>query len=659
MARKVQWDQKNIGVLLIGIIISLTVAAVCYYELNESSAKEIKNVSATYAARTESNINAIFHKTDVLSAVVKLQDGKVSLDTFNEVAKLIYDENRGIRGIQYMPGAIVTYSYPVEGNEAVMGKNFFNIPERRKDVDLAIDTKKIALSGPYELIQGGLGVVARNPIFLKDASGHEYFWGFSAIVLDLPQAIEGAALNHLKSDGYDYQLYCINENNERLVIEGNPVLALSQSVSIDIRVPNHVWTLVIRPWNPWANLVKSVGIFFLGFLLSLLIWQRYSMIRQREAVMASRDMFFSDISHDMRTPLNAIIGFSLLAQKEGLPEAGKDVYIKKIETSALLLLDLINDTLTISRANLGKLQIHEEPVSARKLARSIIDPIRVMAQAKNIEVNFTIAGYRPDFIMADSLNIQKIFLNLLNNAVKYTPEGGHIWIAVDFLKQPPDRVDVSIKIKDDGIGMSASFMEHLYEPFAQERRKGYEGLGSGLGLAIVKQIVNLLGGTIQVESEPDQGTTFTVGLSFYEAERPAKDQLSGPKDLSRLVGCKVLVCEDNLLNQEIIFELLKNQGLFVDMAENGKIGVDKFAASAAGEYQAILMDLRMPVMDGYEAVRTIRQLGHPDAAIVPIFALTADAFEGDVKKCLAAGMNGCLTKPVDMKKIMEALYRTL
>ncbi|MCH3960402.1 MAG: hypothetical protein LKE51_14135 [Selenomonas sp.] len=142
MARKVQWDQKNIGVLLIGIIISLSVAAVCYYELNESSAKEVKSVSETYAARTESNINVIFHKTDVLAAVVKLQDGQVSLDTFNEVAKLIYDENRGIRGIQYMPGAVVTYSYPVEGNEAVMGKNFFNIPERRKDVDLAIEHKE-------------------------------------------------------------------------------------------------------------------------------------------------------------------------------------------------------------------------------------------------------------------------------------------------------------------------------------------------------------------------------------------------------------------------------------------------------------------------------------------------------------------------------------
>ena len=659
MARKVQWDQKNIGVLLIGIIISLSVAAVCYRELNESSAKEVKSVSETYAARTESNINVIFHKTDVLAAVVKLQNGKVSLDTFNEVAKLIYDENRGIRGIQYMPGAVVTYSYPIEGNEAVMGKNFFNIPERRKDVDLAIDTKKIALSGPYELIQGGLGVVARNPIFLKDASGHEYFWGFSAIVLDLPQAIEGAALNHLKSDGYDYQLYCINENNERLVIEGNPNLDLSQAVSIDIRVPNHVWTLAIRPWNPWANLAKAIGVFLLGFLLSLLIWLRYSMIRQREAALASRDMFFSDISHDMRTPLNAIIGFSMLAQKPGLPGPSKDGYIRKIEASAALLLDLINDTLTISRANLGKLQIHEEPVSARKLALSIIDPIRVMAQEKHITVNFAVTGYRPDFIMADQLNVQKIFLNLLNNAVKYTPEDRNIWLTIHFEKQPPDRVAVTAKVRDDGIGIGPEFLEHLYEPFAQERRKGYEGMGSGLGLAIVKQIVDLLGGTIQVESKPDHGTTFTVNLFFCEAERPAKDRLSGPEDLSRLVGCKVLICEDNLLNQEIIAELLKDQGLVVDLAENGKIGVEKFAASAAGEYQAILMDLRMPVMDGYEAVTAIRRLNHPDAAVIPIFALTADAFEGDAQKCMDTGMNGCLTKPVDMKKIMEALYQTL
>lgn len=377
MDGKKYWHRKSLWILVLGSIISTIVSFFYYLELSESSLKDTKNISAIYSERAEYILHSVFHKTDVLAAVVKLQNGQISEDTFQDIAKLVYEENRGIRGIQYMPGAIVTYSYPLEGNENVMGKNFLEIPERQKDVLLAIDTKSIALSGPYHLLQGGLGVVARKPIFLTDGVGKEYFWGFSAIILDLPKAIEGALLSHLRNDGYDYQLYCINENDERLIIEGDPDLDVQQAVCKEIKVPHHIWTLAVRPNQPWLNEAKAGVVWIFGFLLSLILWQRLSLLIQKEDAIRAKDVFFSNISHDMRTPLNAVLGFSSLAQKPGHPEAAKDVYIRKIETSASLLLDLINDTLTISRANLGKLQLHPKPVRIKELIASILEPIQV------------------------------------------------------------------------------------------------------------------------------------------------------------------------------------------------------------------------------------------------------------------------------------------
>lgn len=660
MNAKKHWYKKSLWPLFLGIVVSVIISFFYYMELKESSVKDTKNISTIYAARTETILNSIFHKTDVLAAVVKLQNGQISESTFEDIAKLVYEDNHGIRGIQYMPGAIVTYSYPLEGNEAVMGKNFLEIPERRKDVLLAIDTKSIALSGPYNLLQGGLGVVARNSIFLTDASGKEYFWGFSAIILDLPKAIEAASLRHLANDGYDYQLYCINENDERLVIEGNPELNIEQSVCNEIKVPHHAWTLAIRPGQSWLNEAKAGLVLLFGFLLSLILWQRYRLLVQKETAMQAKDLFFSNISHDMRTPLNAVLGFSSLAQRPGLSGTVKDVYLRKIESSAALLLDLINDTLTISRANLGKLQLNFKPIRAKELAASILEPIRILATEKNISVSYTSSGYEPVCILADQLNTQKLFLNLLNNAVKYTPPNGHIWISVRTTKNASDMLDVEVCIKDDGIGMHEDFLAHIYEPFVQEKRKGYEGLGTGLGLSIVKQLVDLFKGTIRVKSEWNHGTSFTVGLSFQEIEMtPEKSGQSIAIDVSRLSGKKILICEDNALNLEIISEVLKEKGMLIETAENGKLGVDKFLASSPGEYQAILMDIRMPVMDGYAAVRLIRNTMHSDAKNIPIFALTADAFSDDIEKCLQAGMNGCLTKPIDLAKILKALCSTL
>ena len=379
-------------------------------------------------------------------------------------------------------------------------------------------------------------------------------------------------------------------------------------------------------------------------------------IEEMEKNAELRNSFFANISHDMRTPLNAILGFAALAEKEDLGETERREYIAKIHSSGQLLLDLINDTLTISKANSGKLELKPKPVRARDLFESIIVPIRASAAKKNITFTADTSGAMDRTILADELSVQKILLNLLSNAVKYTPEGGHV--SLRLFNDPtagPDP-DSLLVVSDDGIGISPEFLPHVFEPFSQEKRRGYETVGTGLGLSIVKQLVDLMGGTIQVQSEPGRGTTFTVRLHFDEAKDEAAQALPRHQaSISALAGRKVLLCEDNPLNREIAVALLQSEGISADTAADGREGVERFAGSAVGEYADILMDLRMPVMDGYEAARTIRAMDRPDAATVPIIAMTADAFEEDIQKCLDAGMNAHIAKPFDP----ETLFRTL
>jgi len=365
--------------------------------------------------------------------------------------------------------------------------------------------------------------------------------------------------------------------------------------------------------------------------------------------------FFSNISHDMRTPLNAVIGFAGLAERENSIEK-KNEYLQKIEISGKLLLDLINDTLTISKTRSKNFELHLEPVRAREMFEAIITPVKAAAARKNITFTVDYANAADRVIMADCLNVEKILLNLLSNAVKFTPEGGHVSIRI--YNEPPagDDPDSLLIVSDDGIGISPDFLPHLFQPFKQELRHGYEAVGTGLGLSIVKQLIDKMGGTIDVKSEVGKGTTFTVRLHFEEAKNAggliaAEDE----KAQINLHGKKVLLCEDNALNREIALALLKDKSVDVDCAENGRVGVSTFAESAKDEYDAVLMDIRMPVMDGVEASKAIRCLERPDAKTVPIIAMTADAFEDDIQKCMDAGMDGHLAKPIDP----DSLYRTL
>jgi signal transduction histidine kinase len=377
----------------------------------------------------------------------------------------------------------------------------------------------------------------------------------------------------------------------------------------------------------------------------------------------ARNNFFANISHDMRTPLNGILGFTGLAASTTDANLIQD-YLHKISISGHLLLDLVNDILTLSRLGTGKLVLTPEPVQLSELLDYITIPIKAAADAKKVNFVLDQSGAQNLVLLADRVNVQKIFLNLLSNAVKFTPAGGTVTFTVA-AQQTATKIATHFMVQDTGVGIAADFLAHIYEPFVQEKGMNTDASkGTGLGLSIVKSMVELMGGTIKVASVKGHGTTFTVELPFAPAPADAAVKTvtasQAPAQITALLQAKeVLLCEDNLLNSEIAKRLLEAKGMVVTCALNGQEGVDTFAQSAPGKFAVILMDIRMPLLNGLEATQAIRQLDRPDAAGVPIIAMSADAFTEDVKRCLAAGMNGHIAKPIEVEKLYAEIARVL
>ena len=438
-------------------------------------------------------------------------------------------------------------------------------------------------------------------------------------------------------------------------------------------------TLRKSDWRTFISSIPPFWIALIGIILTALVVALIAAVvmlirRQREAAAVAqakaenqrkeaqlaaeeeandeRNQFFSNISHDMRTPLNAIIGFSTLAQKnETNPEVKG--YLSKIQTSGNVLLNLIDDTLTVSKMNSGKLKLNEQPVALAKIMDSIEVPIQEFAAQHGVEFIVDMQA-RERMVVADQLNVDKIFLNLLTNAVKYTPRGGHVHFIVSDDPVGGEDPDLTFIVADDGVGIADDFLPHIYEPFVQENKIGTSS-GTGLGLSIVDQLVGLMKGTIEVESEQGKGTTFTVRLHLDETDEQDPGAEESQADGVSLSGKKVLLCEDNAMNAEIARALLSGEGMEVVSAGNGRVGLRIFSTSGIHEFDAVLMDVRMPVMDGLEATRQIRALDRADAATVPIIAMTADAFADDVQRCMKAGMNAHVSKPIDPARLKAAL----
>ena len=372
--------------------------------------------------------------------------------------------------------------------------------------------------------------------------------------------------------------------------------------------------------------------------------------------------FLSNMSHDIRTPMNAIIGITTLMKNElHQPEKLAD-HLDKLETSGQLLLGIINDILDMSRIESGKTTLSVEPMHLSQQLDQLSTMIR--AQASEKAQTFTVSTHlRHENLLADPTRLNQVLMNILSNAVKYTPCGGHIRFEVEELPRNEHYAKYSFVVQDDGIGMSEAYQKTLFDPFTREERSGTNRVqGTGLGMAITKNIVDLMGGSISVESATGKGTRFEVVLEFpidAEADAVPKAQAlpEEPEDVSPLCGMNFLCAEDNAINAEILELLLESKGAHCKIYPNGQEIVDAFVRVKPGEYDMILMDVQMPVMDGLEAARRIRSSENPLGQVIPILAMTANAFLEDMQRSKEAGMDEHLSKPVDIDALEQTVKR--
>ncbi len=373
---------------------------------------------------------------------------------------------------------------------------------------------------------------------------------------------------------------------------------------------------------------------------------------------AAKDAFLANMSHDMRTPMNAIVGFTNLAKRYMDDREKLWKYLCKISESSERLLTLINDVLEISQMDTSKDELEEGACNLLESVKSVRESILPRAAAKNIEFSMDVSEVKHCDVYSDPEKLNRILERLGSNAIQYTEDGGRIEISVRELEEIAEsRASYQFVVEDNGIGMSESFQSRMFEPFERQQNTTMSGVpGTGLGLTITKRIVEMMGGNIEVDSVEGGGSKFTVTLEFrIRQESQEQEDDREESMLSRYGQKKVLLVEDNELNLELEVELLRDEGFVVETAENGSIAVDMMKNAKPGEYGVVLMDIQMPVMDGYHAARAIRGLSNPELANIPIIAVSANTFDEDRRKAFECGMNAYVAKPVDIPQLLHAI----
>lgn len=382
---------------------------------------------------------------------------------------------------------------------------------------------------------------------------------------------------------------------------------------------------------------------------------------------AAKTVFLSNMSHDIRTPMNAIIGYIKMAKNSDNDPKEVKAYLDKLDSSSQYMLALLNDVLEMSRIESGKLELESVPVNLCELLDDVRDMFSTQMKEKNLDFSVSYEDIRDSYVLCDETRLNRVLLNLLSNAFKFTPESGSISVVLSQNKTITEGFgEYELRVKDSGIGMKKEFANRVFDAFERERSSTVSGIqGTGLGMAITKNIIDMMDGSIEVETEPDKGTEFIIKLSIPLQDLPSvvtASKAQKSKDEERecdFTSIRALLVEDQEINREIASFILGQMGFMVDTAENGKIALEKVEASEPGYYGLILMDIQMPVMNGYEAARQIRSLPNPQLAGIPIVATTANAFIEDIREAKKAGMNAHISKPLDVNQMKKTLTRIL
>ena len=677
-------DKKIIRIRA-GLVFLVTLLLVfgCTFLINQNQQKREKLKAAYTAESTISRIEVQLNRYLAESDLVKksIEEGlTISDKQFATLSRLMQDEDDIIKVHEIAKDGIVSQIYPMAGNEDVIGLNMIENPERKKEACLARDSGEYTIAGPFELVQGGNGVLLFDPVYRTDTKGCKKFWGFSILVMDWQKFIKKMELNQLENAGYHYQIWKKGTDDEKIVIAQCDNLQEADTLEVACTVPNDTWYFEIVPENGWVTMTQKLWgllISVMTALIVMIIYLQFKMRRYRDelhekelekAVLEAKNAneaktrFLFNMSHDIRTPMNAIIGFSELLEKH-IDEKDKAIdYLGKIKSSSNFLLSLINYVLEMARIESGKLVLKKEVGSVTELIESLTDVFEPGVKKKFITY-LCETDIQHKYVIGDEIKVREIFINIIGNSVKYTPEGGKISVSVkeeSFEKE--NYIAYRISVEDNGIGMSKEYLPHIFEEFSREHTSTESKVtGTGLGLPIVKALIDMMGGTIEVESQPGCGTKMTVVLPFELASEKQileEKQKEKEKISDSILGKRVLIAEDNDLNAEIAMTVLKENGLKAERAANGKRCIEMLKKMPEDYYDMILMDIQMPEMDGYEATKRIRNLDDARADI-PIVAMTANAFEEDRQKALESGMNAHISKPVDMNMLFKVMAQIL
>ena len=669
-------------VLMIGLVVLVNIGIRADSSQRDFIRSRAELNVVTYADHMKADIVRGIDITNTFEQIVISENGKISM--FSKVAENMLADY--IQSIQIAPDGVVTEIYPEAGNET--GKiDLIHDKERGKISCYARDNDVITMQGPFSLKQGGTGIAVRNPVYVEQKNGERTFWGFTIVIIRVPD-IFADSIKSLTDFSYEYKLSKSiapwDETYEEVYGSG---VEMIDPVTYTFELGDSQWVLEVMPENGWNSNEKLYRLCGYGLLIVLLLTGFVFMImllhraqesentvvelnkklqkalEQAKTASGEKSNFLFNMSHDIRTPMNAVIGMTSLIRHDAGNKDKVIEYADKIDISSQHLLGIINDILDMSKIEAGKTVFKYDDFSILNFIQEINNLFHSQIDEKKQTLT-TKKNIRHEWVNGDQLHLMQIFSNLLSNAVKYTQEGGEIQFLVEECETNSSvYAKYRFLVRDNGIGMSADFKDKIFDAFTRAESSVTNKIqGTGLGMAITRNLVEAMGGTIDVESELGQGSCFEVLIELRIAEDRtvalAAQEETDEQDGNILQGMRFLCAEDNELNAEILTELLKIEGAECTICENGEEVLKAFEQSAPGDYDMILMDVQMPVINGYEATKAIRRSSHELAKKIPIIAMTANAFSEDIQNSLATGMNAHVSKPVEMK-VLEKTIRSI
>ena len=667
-----------VGLLI--FMITLLLGCITIWNLE----KEKKTAAAYTAQSTVRRVNAQLNQYVELSEFlgnVVLAGYNLDQTTFSELAEMLPNKNGIVKAFELAPDGVVTDVFPKQGNEKAFGINMLTDHERKEDANRAKETGNYTLGGPYELKQGGTGTLLFHPVYKSDPTDNDSFWGFVIMVIDWDKFIDDIGVDRLSEASYCYEIWTTDETTgNRFVLTQSQEHIPANSLTVECEIPNYTWYVDIIPEAGWTSIYQWMIVIACSCITALMGATIFNQLRskkyrekqyaaelkksaeQAKKASEAKTRFLFNMSHDIRTPMNAIIGFSDLLGKNLDNEEKVREYLKKIKSSGNFLMTIINQVLEMARIESGTAILKTEAANLSELFYSVNTVLESDIQLKGIHCSID-TNVQHKYAVCDKTKLQEIYLNIVSNAVKYTPDGHAIHVTINETALDNKKALYVFVCEDTGIGMDPEYLPHIFDEFSREHTTTENKVsGTGLGLSIVKSFVELMNGKIHVESELGKGTKFTVEipLELASEEDVCKKELPEQAFMTdKNIGKRILLAEDNELNAEIAMELLKEEGFLIDWVKDGQECFDKLEESDEGYYDLILMDIQMPILNGYNTAAKIRQMENQKKAATPIVAMTANSFDEDIERTKKAGMNGFIAKPLDSEKMFTILKQNI